>query len=306
MIVALFDADGTLYSAAYGRGLMKYAMSHGRWPHVAAYFASLIPPSLPVKLRLTDNETLDRLKISRMAWLLSGWDEERGRRAFEWVNDEYLLPTRREHVIARLRSHQQQGHTVVIASGTFSPSLQILGDRLGVHQLIGTGIEVHNGRYTGPRTSARHQGRGQACAHPGPAVHAGIAHRLGGQATRMAIRSATANSCSSWGIRSRCIRNITFVSMRWRRNGRSSKASTRYRPSPPVHRPGEVVAAVFCPGGVPGRGRDLSQDAAAVLAAPPRVAAGARFGGRQQRLTSQAPVPDDPCGSFPRNAARQS
>jgi HAD superfamily hydrolase (TIGR01490 family) len=149
MIVALFDADGTLYSAAYGRGLMKYALAHGRRLHVAAYFASLVPPSLPVKLRLTHNETLDRLKIGRMAWLLRGWDEAQGRRAFEWVTDEYLLPTRREHVMARLRSHQQLGHTVVIASGTFTPSLQILGDRLGVQHLIGTGIELRAGRYTG-------------------------------------------------------------------------------------------------------------------------------------------------------------
>lgn len=149
MIVALFDADGTLYSAGYGRGLMKYVLAHGRRLHVAAYFASLIPPSLPVKLRLTDNETLDRLKIGRMAWMLRGWDEAQGRRAFEWVTDEYLLPTGRAHVIARLRSHQQQGHTVVIASGTFTPSLQILGDRLGVQHLIGTGIEFRNGRYTG-------------------------------------------------------------------------------------------------------------------------------------------------------------
>jgi HAD superfamily hydrolase (TIGR01490 family) len=60
-----------------------------------------------------------------------------------------LLPTRRQHVMARLRSHQQQGHTVVIASGTFTPSLQILGDRLGVQHLIGTGIELREGRYTG-------------------------------------------------------------------------------------------------------------------------------------------------------------
>ena len=149
MIVALFDADGTLYSAAYGRGLMKYVLSQGRYVHVAAYFGSLIAPTIPVKLRLTHNETLDRLKIGRMAWLLRGWDEAQGRRAFEWVNDEYLLPTRREHVIARLRSHQQQGHTVVIASGTFTPSLEIFGERLGVRHLVGTGIEIRAGRYTG-------------------------------------------------------------------------------------------------------------------------------------------------------------
>jgi len=149
MIVALFDADGTLYSAQYGRGLMKYALAHGRRLHAAAYFASLIPASIPVALKLTHNESFDRAKVSRMAWLLRGWKEEQGLRAFEWVTDEYLLPTRREPVIARLRTHQEDGHLVVIASGTFTPSLRVLGNRLGVTDLIGTGIEVRGGRFTG-------------------------------------------------------------------------------------------------------------------------------------------------------------
>ena len=149
MIAALFDADGTLYSAQYGRGLMKYALAHGRRLHAAAYFASLIPASIPVTLKLTHNEGFDRAKIGRMAWLLRGWSEAQGKRAFEWVTDDYLLPTRREHVLARLRGHQQAGHLVVIASGTFTPSLQILGDRLRVTDLVGTEIELRDGRFTG-------------------------------------------------------------------------------------------------------------------------------------------------------------
>lgn len=149
MIVALFDADGTLYSAAYGRGLMKYVSARGRRLYVAAYVASLLPASVPVKLRLTHSESLDRAKLTHMAWLLRGWDEDQARRAFEWVNDEYLLPTRRPEVIERLKWHQAQGHLVLIASATFTPSLLILGERLGVQHLIGSGIEIKNGRYTG-------------------------------------------------------------------------------------------------------------------------------------------------------------
>ena len=149
MIVALFDADGTLYSAHYGRGLMKYALAHGRRLHAAAYFASLVPAAIPRALKLTHSEGFDRATISRMAWLLRGWSEQQGLQAFCWVTDEYLLPTRREPVIARLRAHQAQGHLVVIASGTFTPSLQVLGDRLGVQDLIGTGVEIRSGRFTG-------------------------------------------------------------------------------------------------------------------------------------------------------------
>jgi HAD superfamily hydrolase (TIGR01490 family) len=149
MIIALFDADGTLYSAQYGRGLMKYVLAHGRRLHAAAYFASLIPATLLRALVLTHSEGLDRARISRLAWLLRGWNQEQGRRAFEWVTDEYLLPTRREAVVDRLRAHQRQGHTVVVASGTFTPSLQVLGQRLAVEDLIGTQVEIRNGRFTG-------------------------------------------------------------------------------------------------------------------------------------------------------------
>lgn len=149
MIVALFDADGTLYSAAYGRGLMKYALANGRYFHVAAYFASLIPASVPVTLRLTHSEAFDRLKVSRMTWLVRGWTEDQVNRAFKWVTVEYLLPTSRPHVIQRLKAHQDQGHLVLIASATFTPSLRILADRLGVQHFLGTGIETRAGRYTG-------------------------------------------------------------------------------------------------------------------------------------------------------------
>jgi HAD superfamily hydrolase (TIGR01490 family) len=149
MIVALFDADGTLYSAHYGRGLMKYARMHGRWLHTLAYFASLVPAALPSMLGLTDTEGFARAIIARLGWLLRGWNEAQTLRAFEWVTDEYLLPTRRQHVVDRLKAHQMQGHLVVIASGTFAPSLKVLGDRLGVTDLVGTQVEFARGRYTG-------------------------------------------------------------------------------------------------------------------------------------------------------------
>ena len=49
----------------------------------------------------------------------------------------------------RLRDHQAKGHLVIIASGTFLPSLQLLGQRLEVTHLVGTQIQQRNGHYTG-------------------------------------------------------------------------------------------------------------------------------------------------------------
>jgi HAD superfamily hydrolase (TIGR01490 family) len=98
---------------------------------------------------ILDRDAFDRLMVGRLLWLVRGWESARALQAFAWVTDEYLLPTRREHVLERLRRHQADGHLVVIASGTFTPSLEVLGERLGVRELVGTGVEIKNGRYTG-------------------------------------------------------------------------------------------------------------------------------------------------------------
>jgi HAD superfamily hydrolase (TIGR01490 family) len=149
MIVAIFDADGTLYSAQYGRGLMTYARTHGHSGRARLYFASIAWLMALTSVGLADGEALDRAKISGLARMMRGWSESQARPALTWVTDQYLLATRREHVIRRLQAHQSQGHVVVIASGTFLPSLQLLGERLGVKEFVGTRIEVAQDRYTG-------------------------------------------------------------------------------------------------------------------------------------------------------------
>jgi HAD superfamily hydrolase (TIGR01490 family) len=148
-IVAIFDADGTLYSAQYGRGLMTYARTHGHAARANLYYASILWVLLLRRLGLADGEALDRAKIAGLARMMRGWSGRQAQAALTWVTDEYLLATRREHVLQRLRAHQAQGHLVVVASGTFQPSLEVLGERLGVTELVGTGIEFERDRYTG-------------------------------------------------------------------------------------------------------------------------------------------------------------
>ena len=149
VIAAIFDADGTLYSAQYGRGLMTYAHTHGHLGRARVYFASIAWVLALTKLGLANGEALDRVKISGLAHMMRGWSESQALPALTWVADQYLLVTRREHVLRRLEAHQSQGHVVVIASGTFLPSLRILGERLGVSEFVGTRMEVEQDRYTG-------------------------------------------------------------------------------------------------------------------------------------------------------------
>jgi len=149
MIAALFDVEGTLYTAQMGRGLRKYAAAHGRRRAAQVYVAALAPRYYLRKLKLIAQENLTRPAIERLAPLIKGWTLEEGAAAFEWVALEFILPTGRADVIARCQEHRAQGHAVVLVSGILMPCLELIGAHLGAVGVAGTGLEVSDGRYTG-------------------------------------------------------------------------------------------------------------------------------------------------------------
>jgi HAD superfamily hydrolase (TIGR01490 family) len=148
-IVALFDCDGTLYSAQYGRGLIKYSSQHGYKNAVRRYYIANFLPYLFRKIKVISDETYLRPIISRLAWFVRGMTENNLRQASDWINQNYLLPTERPEVIRRLREHQAQGHYIVLVSAQLFPSLETLGNHFGANGLVGTKIELIGGQYTG-------------------------------------------------------------------------------------------------------------------------------------------------------------
>lgn len=148
-IAALFDCDGTLYSAQYGRGLMKYSSENGRKGNARAYYASLIPPYYLHKLKLIGDETYHRPVLSRLSWMAKGLTEQEFLKASEWVIHNHLLPAERTEVTDRLRDHQARGHAVLLISGMPVPSLRLLGEHYNVTGVVGTNFEMKNSRYTG-------------------------------------------------------------------------------------------------------------------------------------------------------------
>jgi HAD superfamily hydrolase (TIGR01490 family) len=148
-IAALFDCDGTLYSAQYVRELMKLAGDRGHKGTVRAYYASLLPLVALRKLKLIDDEQFHRPVSSRMAWMIKGMSEAEFRDLSECMIREHLLPTEQTEIAARLRDHQSRRHAVLLVSGQFLPSLEILGEHYKVDGVIGTRLELKNGRYSG-------------------------------------------------------------------------------------------------------------------------------------------------------------
>jgi len=148
-IAALFDCDGTLYGAQYGRALMDYARAHGRGGAARAYYAANLLPWLLRKARLISEDTYHRPIISRLAWLIKGMNEEALKAVFDWVFHERILPTEQAEVVAQLRDHQASGHVIVLVSAMFVPSLDQMGKHYGAAGVVGTQIEMRDGRCTG-------------------------------------------------------------------------------------------------------------------------------------------------------------
>lgn len=149
MIAALFDVEGTLYTNQFGRGLLLYARQHGRSAAANRYYLHVLPFYLLRKLRLISDERLRRAAIGGLAGVMQGWTTDEASAAFDWIIDEYLLPSARPAVMARLDAHRRNGDAVLLVSGMPLPSLDRLGARLGVLGAIGTRIELVDARYSG-------------------------------------------------------------------------------------------------------------------------------------------------------------
>ncbi len=150
MIAAVFDFDGTLVAAPVWQKLIGRQLRARRnliptLTHVAVHY-----PAYPlVKLGLLSGERLRRAWVNHMPWIMRGMREDEADALFRRVIDEDLNPTLRPEVLERLAWHRQQGHMVVILSGAFEGLLRLFAADHDVEHIVGTILEVRNGRFTG-------------------------------------------------------------------------------------------------------------------------------------------------------------
>ena len=149
MIASIFDCDGTLFSAHFGYGLLEYTRSRGFKGKMRRFYAQLLVPYVLRKLKLISAESLNRPLMVGLGGLMKDYDLHEGAAAFDWITNEFLLPTVHPEVISRLEEHKAQGHRVILMTGIFKPCLELLGAHFGVEDLVGTAVEVVGGRYTG-------------------------------------------------------------------------------------------------------------------------------------------------------------
>lgn len=160
---AIFDLDGTLFSGHVWDGLFRHHRHH-RCNRLLlyGYLGLHIPLWLPYKVGLVSGGYLRLTWARHMSWVLRGMSVGEVARAFDWVADEYVMPLVYTDVVAVLREHQAQGERVVLLSGALEGLLTTIGARLGVDTVLGTRVEVQNGRYTGRSLEPVCQGEGKA------------------------------------------------------------------------------------------------------------------------------------------------
>lgn len=150
MIAAFFDLDGTLCAEHVWQAFNKYFTEHRRRRLLVKAFLATHLSLWPLhRLGLLSRKRFFRLWIKNMPWLLVGLRPEEGQEIFRWVTDQALIPSLRLDVAEVFRQHQADDHQVILVSGAFEELLACFGERLGVQHVVGTRLELKNGRYSG-------------------------------------------------------------------------------------------------------------------------------------------------------------
>jgi len=148
--LAIFDFDGTLLEGNVWRVLLQYfRKKKKRRLRLALFlFYHLLP--LPLfKIGLFPKERYFSMWAKNLSWLLKGLTQREADLMFDEMVREWLLPGLRKELLKKMEMHRREGEIPVIDSGTFTPLLKKLAEFVGVEYVIGTDLEVKDGKLTG-------------------------------------------------------------------------------------------------------------------------------------------------------------
>lgn len=148
-IAAFFDFDETLLETESSRLGFKYLW--GRRLVSASFLAKVIVANFFYKRHLISDETIAAimLKFYRNKPLA---EFQKGAGAFY---QEHLKPHLAPNILKKVKQHHQEGHLLVLISGSIRYMLEPVADDLGFHHLLCTDLEVGpngllSGRPRGP------------------------------------------------------------------------------------------------------------------------------------------------------------
>ncbi len=148
--VALFDLDGTLVDAHLWLGIVKHDFT-AKENRLAVFWYIISHLALaPLwKMRLISTEKYYRSWGEDAAKMIKGIKTERAKEIFDWLTDEYLLPTLKKNVLERLKKHQEESLLTILTSGSFQDLVDVVANRLNIDFAIGTELEVIKDKFSG-------------------------------------------------------------------------------------------------------------------------------------------------------------
>ncbi len=159
---AFFDVDGTLINMTSMVDFQAFASARGAFP--ASLNLALCRWLLKAGKQRLPRNLLNRLYYRQFAGCSRDAIEALGEQWFEQRVRHATPSCWNEQALQQLRWHQQQGHCVVLVSGSFTPLLAPLARCLGVHDILCANPQTRHGRYNGRLTPPQTIGIGKATA----------------------------------------------------------------------------------------------------------------------------------------------
>jgi HAD superfamily hydrolase (TIGR01490 family) len=148
--IALFDFDGTLVSSHLWSGLLKYYFKkRERLFSIFWFLISNLALTPFWKTGLISTKKYYQSWGEDMARLMKGVDISRAKEIFDWLTDDYLLPTLKKNTFEKLKKHQEDGYLIVLTSGSFQDLIKIFSSRLNIDFAVGTELEIVKNKFSG-------------------------------------------------------------------------------------------------------------------------------------------------------------
>ncbi len=140
---AFFDMDKTLIAENSGTLLMKHRYRRGEIGNIDLVKGAAI--YLQYKLGVLDIRSWAQSVLASYRGQSEALLEQQAR---EWF-DEQVAATLYPEAVQLVREHEAAGHVVAIVSGATKFIVRPLAERLGIHHMLYTRLEVEDGCFTG-------------------------------------------------------------------------------------------------------------------------------------------------------------
>lgn len=144
--VAFFDLDKTIIATSSAFAFGKEFMHNGLISHTEALQISLAKASYMMSGLSSDQMDSTR---DQLAALVAGWDVDEVVQIAEETLHTVVTPTIYSEARELIRYHRSAGHDVIIISASASQLVSLIGQELGITDIVATELEIVDGKFTG-------------------------------------------------------------------------------------------------------------------------------------------------------------